>query len=435
MQTIINPFIYSRAVMPSEFFGREAEIRRLVSRLATGQSTAIIGLPHVGKTSLINYVTDSNVREARFGKEFENDVFRVLDAQMLRSVKSQAEFWEYALSSLADQFNKMNEPKLLHAKFLLTRENNFGSHMLEEFFTSIKEEGIRFVLFLDEFDDLLSHPVLNSAEFFGSLRSLASRSLGLILVLGSRRDVEQLNLLTQQVNPHGSPYFNVFTQITLKTMKDDAFDQIIGQADGRFDNADIQFVKAISGNHPLLIQTAAAKLWEADDQGLKGFERFKRAGRELYVEAKLNFSDTWRVWPSEMKRVITIVALTQVPRLLGKHAFALDDDLKTLSDYSSELETLKDLGVLTQTNSQWSVAQGAFLWWLTDELKRNVRDETDFKTWLQAQEMDGVLTSEQKKQLSDKTSVVLSYLGKGATTLIEVFANGAATASLKSMGF
>jgi hypothetical protein len=45
------------------------------------------------------------------------------------------------------------------------------------------------------------------------------------------------------------------------------------------------------------------------------------------------------------------------------------------------------------------------------------------------------LTAQQKQQLSDKTSVVLSYLGKGATTLIEVFANGAATASLKSMGF
>jgi hypothetical protein len=435
METVINPFIYSRAVMPNEFFGREAEIRRLVSRLATGQSTAIIGLPHVGKTSLINYVTDTDVIKTRFGKEFDNDVFRVLDAQMLRSIKSQAEFWEYALSPIADRLDKANSQKPLYAKFLLMRENNFGTYLLEEFFTNIKEQGIRFVLFLDEFDDLLSHPVLNSAEFYGSLRSLASRSLGLILVLGSRRDVEQLNLLTQQINPHGSPYFNVFTQITLKTMKDDAFEMITKQAGNRFDNDDIQFVKAISGNHPLLIQAASAKLWEADDQGLKGSERYKRAGRELYIEAKQNFSDTWRVWSSEMKRVITIVALTQIPRLLGKHAFALEDDLKTLSDYSSELESLKDLGVLTQSGNNWSITQGAFLWWLTDELKRNVRDETDFKTWLQAQEMDGILTAQQKQQLSDKTSVVLSYLGKGATTLIEVFANGAATASLKSMGF
>ena len=58
MPNRINPFIYSRSVQPDEFVGREPELRRLFSRLATGQSTAIIGLPHVGKSSLLNYVMD-----------------------------------------------------------------------------------------------------------------------------------------------------------------------------------------------------------------------------------------------------------------------------------------------------------------------------------------------------------------------------------------
>lgn len=430
----INPFIYSRAVLPSEFVGRETEIRWLISRLATGQSTAIIGLPHVGKTSLINYFADPHIRKSRFDHEFDKDVIRVLDAHMLRAVKSQAEFWEYALSPLAEQLENLEHLESLQENYELVKQNNFGSFLLEQFFVSLKEQEARFILFLDEFDDLLSHPVLNSAEFYGSLRSLASRSLGLVLVLGSRRDVEQLNLLTQQINPHGSPYFNVFTQITLKTMKGKSFNKIVKQAGDHFNHDDIEYIKAVSGNHPLLIQTASAKLWDASEQGLEGTEKYERAGRELYIEAKQNFSDTWRVWSSDVKRVITIVALTQIPRLLGKHAFALDDDLKTLSDYSAELESLEDLGVLTKLNNHWVITQGAFLWWLTDELKRNVRDETDFKTWLQAQEMDGILTNQQKKQLSDKTSTVLGYLGKGATTLIEEFAKGAAAASLKSMG-
>lgn len=435
MTLSVNPFIYSRAVLPSEFIGRENEIRWLFSRLATGQSTAIIGLPHIGKTSLINYVSDPHVRQTRFGKEFDKDVFRVLDAHMLRAIKSQAEFWEYALSSLSDYLEKSEDLVALRENFQLVKENKFGSFMLEQFFVSFKERGGRFVLFLDEFDDLLSHPVLNSAEFYGSLRSLASRALGLILVLGSRRDVEQLNSLTQQINPHGSPYFNVFTQITLKTMKDKSFDRIVKQAGDRFNSEDVEYIKAVSGNHPLLIQAASAKLWEADEQSLKGVERYENAGRELYKEAKQNFSDTWRVWPSEVKRVITIVALTQIPRLLGKHAFAIDDDLKTLSDFSSELELLEDLGVFTQSDNRWLITQASFLWWLTDELKRNVRDETDFKTWLQAQEMDGILTNQQKKQLSERTSTVLSYLGQGATTLIQEIAKGTVSASLQSMGF
>lgn len=434
MQTNINPFIYSRAVMPEEFIGREIEISRLVSRLATGQSTAIIGLPHVGKTSLINYVVGSGILKTQANKEFARDVFRILDAQMLRSVKSQAEFWEYALSPLASHLNKIKSLQSLYANYQLMKENKFGSFLLEQFFTSLKEQGIRFVLFLDEFDDLLSHPVLNSAEFYGSLRSLASRSLGLILVLGSRRDVEQLNTLTQQINPHGSPYFNIFTQITLKTLLNDEFEKIVNQAGARFNANDVEFIKAVSGCHPLIIQAASAKLWEADEQGLLDLSRYEYASRELYIETKQNFSDTWRVWSNEARRAMTIVALTQLPKMLGRHTFSVKDDLKMLSDYSSELEMLADLGVLFQSNDHWIITQGAFLWWLTDELKRNVRDETDFKVWLQAQEMDGLLTPKQKQHLSETTSTVLGYLGKGAGTLIEAFAQGAASASLKSMG-
>lgn len=431
---MVNPFIYSRAVLPSEFVGRETEIRRLLSRLATGQSTAIIGLPHVGKTSLIHFVDDPNVRRKSFNTEFDKDVFRILDAHMLRSVQSQAEFWAYALAPLAEYLSQSHCPKPLLDNYQLVKQNNFGAFVLEQFFVSLKEHEMRFILFLDEFDDLLSHKVLNSAEFYGSLRSLASRSLGLVLVLGSRRDLEQLNQLTQQINPHGSPYFNVFTQITLKTMKDESFGQIMKRAGNRFDDKDVDYVKAVSGYHPLLIQAAAAKLWEADEQGLKDVQRYELAGRELYNEAKQNFSDTWRVWPGEIKRVITIVALTQIPKLLGKHSFSIDDDMKTLSDFSSELSTLEDLGVLVESNNHWLITQGAFLWWLTDELKRNVRDETDFRSWLQAQELDGILTVQQKKQLAAKTSTILSHLGKGASALIDVFATGAATAALKNMG-
>ena len=101
----INPFIYSRPVQPDEFVGREPELRRLFSRLATGQSTAIIGLPHVGKSSLLNTVMDPGRRQALFGDEFDNDLFQILDAQMLRSVRSQTEFWAQALCALDDCIN------------------------------------------------------------------------------------------------------------------------------------------------------------------------------------------------------------------------------------------------------------------------------------------------------------------------------------------
>ncbi len=437
MQSHINPFIYSRAVMPNEFVGREKEIKRLLSRLSSDQSTAIIGLPHVGKTSLINYVMHSNVRREAFGDAFQHDLLRVLDAHMLRSVRSQTEFWEQALKPLEESLTKQDVVYVpLRDVYATTIENKFGTFVLEQLFAVFKENKIRLILFLDEFDDLLSHPVLNSAEFYGSLRSLASRSLGLVLVLGSRRDLEQLNVKTQEINPHGSPYFNVFTEIVLKNLPEDSFHKLLDKAGDYFNAADREFVRSVSGFHPLIAQAAAAKLWDAHEEGLEDVKRYEVAGRELHRGIKHNFADTWRVWTNETKRVITIVALTQIPKLLGKqHAFSVGDDLKRLSDYSSEIQALEDRGVLVSSGSDWMITQGAFLWWLTDELVRNVRDETEFSAWLQAQEMDGVLTTQQKAQLTKTTTAVLEHLNKGATTMIEAFAQGAAGAALKSMGW
>jgi hypothetical protein len=432
----INPFIYSRPVQPDEFVGREPELRRLFSRLATGQSTAIIGLPHVGKSSLLNTVMDPGRRQALFGDEFKNDLFQILDAQMLRSVRSQTEFWAQALCALDDAINAGKADKIQQIKpvFEMARTNNFGTFVLEQLFNALGEIGARYMLFLDEFDDLLSHPVLNSAEFYGSLRSLASRSQGLVLVLGSRRDVEQLNSLTQAINPHGSPYFNVFTQITLKTLSEAAFNQLIGRAGKHFHEGDAEFIRSVSGQYPFLVQAVAAKLWEAEEDGLRDYARYEYAGRELYNEAKQHFADTWRVWSNETRRAVTAVALAQIPALVGNHAFSRDELLNSLSDFAPELEMLEDLGLLQQSEDHLVVTQGAFLWWLADELKRNVRNDTEFKSWLQAQEMDGVLTVQQKEELAHTTTTILGYLGKGATTLIEIVAKAAANTAVKGLG-
>ena len=40
------------------------------------------------------------------------------------------------------------------------------------------------------------------------------------LIIASRRSLDVLNHATQEINPHGSPYFNVFTEIRLGSLPD-----------------------------------------------------------------------------------------------------------------------------------------------------------------------------------------------------------------------
>ena len=425
MDSTTNPFIYSRAVTPGEFLGREPELRRLFSRVGTGQSTAIIGQPHIGKSSLLRYVLDARARQASFGARFDRDLFSFLDAQALHGVHTQAGFWELALARLADylQTGQPNYSESLAARYSLAQANKFGSFVTEQLLDELGAAGSRLVLLLDEFDDFLSHPVLNSAEFYGGLRSLASRSEGLVLVIAARRDLEQLNLATQAINPHGSAYFNVFVELSLGPLSEKAVSELLDRAGDRFNRRDRRYVTKVSARHPYLTQAAAAMLWDADEEGLKGTARYREAGRKLYRETKKHFADTWNSWTNETRKAATAVALAKIPGLLAEHAFLASELIKDLDDYRPELETLEASGLLAERDQgEWSITQCAFLWWLADELRRNVRKDADFRTWLQAQEMDGLLTTQERQRMGKAVKGMLAAAGKGATTLIEAVA-------------
>ena len=122
---------------------------------------------------------------------------------MLGRTFTQEAFWAHVLEPIAVYFTSGE----LRTLYNLSRENQFGAFTLMRLFTALDNADLRIVVMLDEFDALLNHPILNSAEFYGSLRSLSSRFTSLGLVIATRRSLNQLNVDTQQINPHSSPLF------------------------------------------------------------------------------------------------------------------------------------------------------------------------------------------------------------------------------------
>lgn len=432
----VNPFIHGRAVSAHDLIGRDKEVRRLCGRLAAGQSTAVIGMPHIGKTSLIRCLEDVAYRTACAGELLSDDVFSYLDAQTLRGVQHQGEFWARALTPVEERLHD-GKGGLAAAAGLyeLAQSNQFGTAVLQQLFSGLSKAGRRLILLLDEFDDFLTHPVLNSAEFYGGLRSLASLSPGLMVVVATRKELDQLNELTQTINPHGSPYFNVFTEIRLGALPKNALPKLLDKAGGRFGKQEQQFVSAVSGLHPYLAQSAAAMLWEAHEDGLVGAERYARAGRAVYQQSRKHFADCWKSWSNEMKKAITLITLCQIPKLIPPHKFHFPELAESLYDYTPELEKLEACGFLeVEQDGEWVIKQGAFVWWMADELRRGVRDEKEFGTWLQAQELDGFFTKKEREKIGGAVRTGLSKLGKGAVTMIEAFAKGFGETTVKQLG-
>ena len=427
----ICPFVYSRALKPAEFYNRTEELRRLLGRLVTGQSTALIGQPHIGKTSFLNYLLNPKSRQTIVGNKLNQSIFSYIDSQMLSSSFDQPTFWKQALIPLLQEFPSGE----VYKAYQTLEHSLFGTFALEQFFRSLGQRGWQFILFIDEFDALLTHPILNEIEFYGGLRSLTSRCEGFALVIASRRSLHVLNQETHQINPHGSPYFNVFTELRLGPLPEKHVKVLIGQAKGRFGSMDWKFILQVSGRHPYLLQIAAAALWYLHEQKKQGIERYYMASEEVYRQTYAHYADTWNAWSNAERKAFTAIALAQIQGMVDNHTFSWKDLIENITDYSTELRRLKDSGTIVEIdNTTWKVTQQAFLWWLADEIKRISRDRSDFKHWLCEQEMDGLLTKRESRQMGEAVKKVSRFIGKGATTLIEAFAEGLGASAGRAFG-
>ena len=423
-----NPFFHGNPVPSDQFLNRRRELRRIAGRIANqGQSTAIVGEPRSGKTSLLDYLAAPETRAELYGEHGERLLFCYLDGQTLGGEFTQAQFWEHALHPLQERLADPASP--LAQAHRTCRENDFGCFVLERLLAQMRVDDWRLVLLLDEFDALLHHDVFNSTEFFGGLRSLASRSRGaLALVIASRIPLTELNKETQELSRTGSPYFNFLDEITLGPWPNKDVEALLRRAGERFTPDDRRFIVQVAGGHPFLLQAAASELWEAYAEGLADTgEHRQQAGQILYDKAALILEDTWRLWQPATRKAFTIVALADVARMLEQRQFYSLPLTRDKRDVGRELRELVKQGFVTEdetTSVGYCVRPQAFLWWLADELVCTVRDEVPFEEWLQKQELGLLLTRGEKEKLDNAVRAIGELLKDGASTLIQAAAKG-----------
>ncbi len=416
-----SPFVHGGPVAPADFLNRRRELRRLLNRLDKGQATAVVGQPHTGKTSLLRYVLDQVKRDSIVGAKTEQYWFRDIDSHMLSKTFNQSAFWGHILEPIAVYFTD-GELRMLYET---ARENDFGAFTLMRLFTALDGAGVRIVVMLDEFDALLSHPILNSAEFYGSLRSLSSRFTSLALIIATRRSLNQLNIKTQEINPHSSPYFNVFTELRLGPLPKRDVATLLSHAGKQFNSKDRQFITLASGRHPYLLQLSADIMWEAEVEGVDDSVKYQQVAEELQIQSEGHFADTWRSWSNAERKVVMAVSLAQMTMLAEDHYFDWANLIEDITDYSPEIRGLEKSGTIVEVQpGKWQVSQRALLWWLADEIKRQIRDEASLEAWLESQELSGILTQAEKRNVQQVLGKLAGFLGHGATTLIEAFAKG-----------
>lgn len=421
----INPFTSSQPII-----GRTREIRRIVSRVAGGgQSVAITGEPRMGKTTLLRHLHNPAHRAELFGDLAPRLFTQYIDAQTFGMTFDQPQFWQTALQPLTERL-KTTPQQVLSAAYDTCKREGFGAFGLERVLAQMQSLGWRLVILQDEFDNLLNHPILHQAEFYGGLRSLASRYESLALVTASRQPLEALNEATREYSKLGSPYFNFMTPIVLGALeKRDAL-QLLKPGEAYFSPDDREFLYHIAGGHPYLLQTAANALRDAyEDNESDGLLRWESAARDLHETAHQVLRDIWQVWTPETRKAVTVIALDTLPQLVAGKQFDLDHLLQAFHSYTLETDELRKRGFLLsapQTRTGYRFQSQVMLWWMAKELIRITRSQTDkdLGDWLREQEWDGMIKGAEREQLKRAVISLGGLLKPGIETVIKTYAEG-----------
>jgi hypothetical protein len=417
-----NPFISGNPVAPADFVNRQREARRLVTRICTGQSSAVIGEPRSGKTSLLHYVRQPDL----YGEQATHILFSYLDAQMLGPRFAPPHFWEYVLQPVVNLSG--THAAQVRTAYAACQRETFGNFGLERLFAQLASAGYRLGLLLDEFDNLLENAAFHQAEFFGGLRSLASRMPGLVLVLASRQLPGALNQQTQEFNRSGSPYFNFVDEIILAPFSKRATEDLLARGGDRFTAADHAFILRLADGHPYFLQVVAGELWDlSEETDLTPVERHRQAGEALYTQTQKTLADTWRLWTPEMRKAFAVIALDQMPRLLGAKEFYLRPLRQKLADYGLEVRELKKRGYIRENaaaESEWSITGEVMLWFVADALLQALRAQDDLGTLVQAQQWAGLFTKEEIALVGAALKSVSKLVTGGVETFIKAASEG-----------
>lgn len=210
-----SPFIYGSTVSNHSFTDRESDIAKLQSNLLNGINTTIISPRRWGKSSLVEKVTKSIAEKEKKTHCVIIDLFSVsseeefLETFAREVIKASSTKWEEWMSSGKDFFHRLI-PKLsigidpttdfsLSFDWVELKKNSDEVLNLPE--TIAEKKGIKFIVCLDEFQNLASFKDFLSFE--KKLRAFWQRHKSVTYCLyGSKR-----HMMTDIFNNPAKPFY------------------------------------------------------------------------------------------------------------------------------------------------------------------------------------------------------------------------------------
>jgi hypothetical protein len=336
---------YAGIIPESQLLRRDKELRFLVRRILSGQSTAIIGSFERERTAILAHLRDAEHQTKLYGEKAERLIFSLMDISMLDKQCSLAQFWEEALKPVV-KIIKDTDSTLSNA-YKACQDSDFDNYDLEQLIKQLGQNKWRLVLMLERIELLLHHSHLMSSRFLGGLRSLATASSNSSLAVIVTGNISLHQFQQEEIHLNikkGSPYFNFMEEVTLGTLPEPEIDKLLAQNERDLTADERRFIKESAGGHPYLLGIAISTLQEAyENQEKESLEIAKQTFSKRIKDLLDNLLESWSQNTAQAFRLVA--------QKRGE-----------VARFNSELEDLAQQGLVIQNqeNGEWQVCPRIF---------------------------------------------------------------------------
>ncbi len=396
----VNPFKPGGVVPPELFVGRAEEIRDIEHSLMIGGSIMITGLLQSGKSSLLEHLLwrwqGQPVAFQSSGGDSKYVPSR-MSGHLLFGNVTERQFWQQALQPIREIRPLFQE---IEPAWRVCFEQEFGTWSLEQVFKEIDRRHYSLLLLIDEFDALLTGSPLASPSFFGFLREMASRSVGLAFITFSNISKSDLDQLAhQKFKPIGSPFFNFVTdEIVLGPLDREAAHRLVTTVSRGVLDADCaDRIAIVTGRQPYLMQLVARyefmiRSGEVNDRP-GNYSRWVAEPAMQHFTSVMNSSAQIKE-TLVIRRILVLTALATLGGLLDSKRYLLGD-MTQLKHYQREIRWLKGNGLVREVEPfEYRPSSRLLLEWVIEEMRRAQLEKTDLTDWLRSNQfaVDFVLT-------------------------------------------
>jgi DNA-binding winged helix-turn-helix (wHTH) protein len=242
---------------------RAAETDRIFKLICAGDSCLVIGIGSVGKSNLLRYLQQEDVRREKLGDDWKNYLFIYIDINKIVRLNKWGLF-ELMLRQLQIELtrqkidvNVVREINLLHKEAVESSAKFMVLLKLDEALRIVCEDlHLRLVFMLDEFDALCPHL---GARTFGTLRALRDDyKYQLMYIAASRMELDLLGQNQADIEPFeelitpNTLWLLSYPESDAKTM----INRILTRRGIKLDENSINPLLKITGGHPGLLRAS-----------------------------------------------------------------------------------------------------------------------------------------------------------------------------------